>query len=126
MPPSPIPTSTSMPKTPLNGIGPLVDGGAYAESLKPKSETNIGPVADGAAYATKINDAAKSKTTAPSSINTKAEKLKSLSTAKVRRDKQPAKPDMMIAVQPVIKTKTVNAGGGGGNSGPASSPLLTQ
>ena len=126
MPPSPIPTSTSMPKTPLTGIGPLVDGGAYAESLKPKSETNIGPVADGAAYATKINDVAKTST-APSSINTKVEKLKSLSTSKVRRDKQPAKPNMMIAVQPVIKTKTVNAGGGGGgNSGPASSPLLTK
>jgi|11_taG_2_1085331.scaffolds.fasta_scaffold00171_19 hypothetical protein len=105
MPPSPIPTSTSMPKTPLNGIG---------------------PVADGAAYATKINDAAKSKSTAPSSINTKVDKLKSLSAAKVRRDKQPAKPDMMIAVQPVIQTKTVNAGGGGGNSSPASSPLLTK
>ena len=100
-----IPTTTSMPNAKVSGIGPLADGASYAESLKPAATVSA----------------------PPSKINTTADKLKSLSTSKVRRDKEPSKPNMMIAVQPVVKTNTVNAGGGGGgSSSPSSSPLLTK
>lgn len=100
-----IPTTTSMPDAKVSGIGPLADGASYAESLKPAATVSA----------------------PPSKINTTADKLKSLSTSKVRRDKEPSKPNMMIAVQPVVKTNTVNAGGGGGgSSSPSASPLLTK
>ena len=100
-----IPTTTSMPNAKVSGIGPLADGASYAESLKPAATVSA----------------------PPSKINTTADKLSSLSTSKVRRDKEPSKPNMMIAVQPVVKTNTVNAGGGGGgSSSPSSSPLLTK
>ena len=100
-----VPTTTSMPNAKTSGIGPLADGASYAESLKPAATVSA----------------------PPSKINTTADKLSSLSTSKVRRDKEPSKPNMMIAVQPVVKTNTVNAGGGGGGStSPSSSPLLTK
>jgi len=99
-----VPTTTSMPNAKTSGIGPLADGASYAESLKPAATVSA----------------------PPSKINTTADKLKSLSTSKVRRDKEPTKPNMMIAVQPVVKTNTVNAGGGGGSSSPSASPLLTK
>lgn len=99
-----VPTTTSMPDAKVSGIGPLADGASYAESLKPAATVSA----------------------PPSKINTTADTLKSLSTSKVRRDKEPSKPNMMIAVQPVVKTNTVNAGGGGGSSSPSASPLLTK
>ena len=99
-----VPTTTSMPDAKVSGIGPLADGASYAESLKPAATVSA----------------------PPSKINTTADTLKSLSTSKVRRDKEPSKPNMMIAVQPVVKTNTVNAGGGGGSSSPTASPLLTK
>ena len=77
-----IPTTTSMPNAKVSGIGPLADGASYAESLKPAAKVSA----------------------PPSKINTTADKLRSLSTAKIRRDKEPSKPNMMIAVQPVVKT----------------------
>jgi len=124
---SSMPTTTSMPNAQVSGVGPVANGAAYAGSLKPAAKVSgIGPLADGASYAESLKPAA-TVSAPPSKINTTADKLKSLSTSKVRRDKEPSKPNMMIAVQPVVKTNTVNTGGGGGgSSSPSASPLLTK
>ena len=57
-------------------------------------------------------------------LNTKVEKLSTLSVDKTRREKEPKTNSLMVAVQPVVQTQVMGGGKKQSAGGPSASPLL--
>lgn len=57
-------------------------------------------------------------------LNTKVEKLSTLSVGKTRREKEPKTNSLMVAVQPVVQTQVIGGGKKQSAGGPSASPLL--
>jgi len=57
-------------------------------------------------------------------LNTKVEKLSTLSVGKTRREKEPKTNQLMVAVQPVVQTQVIGGGKKQSAGGPSASPLL--
>jgi hypothetical protein len=64
------------------------------------------------------------KTDETEAINTKIDKLSTLSVDKTRREKEPKTNQLMVAVQPVVQTQVMGGGKKQSAGGPSASPLL--
>jgi len=73
---------------------------------------------------TPLSDLKPVKTDETEALNTKIEKLSTLSVDKTRREKEPKTNSLMVAVQPVVQTQVMGGGKKQSAGGPSTSPLL--
>jgi hypothetical protein len=73
---------------------------------------------------TPVSDLKPVKTDETEALNTKIDKLSTLSVDKTRREKEPKTNQLMVAVQPVVQTQVIGGGKKQSAGGPSASPLL--
>jgi hypothetical protein len=71
-----------------------------------------------------LSDLKPVKTNETEALNTKIDKLSTLSVDKTRREKEPKTNQLMVAVQPVVQTQVIGGGKKQSAGGPSASPLL--
>ena len=95
--------------------------GAF-DPTPPQAPPSVAPPAP--QPSTPASDLKPVKTDETEALNTKIDKLSTLSVGKTRREKEPKTNQLMVAVQPVIQTQVIGGGKKQSAGGPSASPLL--
>ena len=101
-------------------------GGTPSEGVfdptPPQAPPSVAPPAP--QPSTPASDLKPVKTDETEALNTKIDKLSTLSVDKTRREKEPKTNQLMVAVQPVVQTQVMGGGKKQSAGGPSASPLL--